>query len=93
MYASIRQYRSTDAAEVGRRAEEGFVPIVREIGGFSAYYLVDGGDGSLTTVTVAEDEAAVEDSVIKAREWVSANAADLVEGEPTVTVGEVVAQG
>lgn len=91
MYVSVRQYRTSDAQEVGRRAQEGFVPIVREIAGFSAYYIVDGGDGQLTTVTVAEDKAGVEDSVAKAREWVAENAADLVEGEPQVTNGEVVA--
>jgi hypothetical protein len=93
MYVSVREYRSSDVAEVGRRAQEGFVPIVREVSGFSAYYIVDGGDGTLLTITVAEDQAGVEDSVGKASEWVGQNAADLVEGSPTVTNGEVVAQG
>jgi hypothetical protein len=92
MYASIRQYQSTDAAEVGRQTQEGFVPIVREIAGFSAYYVVNGGDGSVTTVTVAGDEAAVEESVAKAHDWVAENVADLIQGEPKVIVGEVVAQ-
>ena len=92
MYASVRQYRSSDVAEVTRRAQEGFIPIVREIEGFSAYYFVDGGDGSLITITLGDDQAAVEESVSKAGEWVSANAAELIEGTPTVTNGEVVAQ-
>jgi hypothetical protein len=91
MYVSVRQYRSSDAAEVGRRAEEGFVPIVREVSGFSAWYLVDGGDGSVMTITIAEDQAGVEDSVSKASDWVRENAADLVDRAPTVTNGEVVA--
>jgi hypothetical protein len=30
--------------------------------------------------------------VTKAREWVAANAVDLIEGEPTIHNGEVVAQ-
>ncbi len=93
MYASIRQYRSDDVQEVARRAQEGFVPIVRDVPGFSAYYIVDSGDGAFATITIAEDRAGVEDSVNKAREWVSENAADLVEGSPTVSNGEVVAQG
>ena len=67
MYASIRQYRSDDVPEVARRAQDGFVPIVREVPGFSAYYIVDGGDGAFTTITVAEDKAGVEESVNKAR--------------------------
>lgn len=93
MYASIRQYRSDDVPEVARRAQDGFVPIVREVQGFSAYYIVDGGDGVFTTITVAEDRAGVEESVSKASEWVRESAADLVDGAPTVTNGEVVAQG
>lgn len=91
MYVSIRQYRSDDVAEVGRRAQEGFVPIVQGLDGVSAYYIVDTGDGAFMTITVAEDQAGVEASVDQARDWVSANAAALVQGAPTVTNGEVVA--
>lgn len=91
MYASIRKYQTSDAGEVARRAEEGFIPIVNEIEGVSAWYLVDGGSGTLITVTVAENEAAAEASVEKAREWVGENAADLVEGAPEVHNGEVLA--
>src|SRR3954447_9938828 len=93
MYVSIRQYRSDDVQEVARRAQGGFVPIVRDVAGFSAYYIVDGGEGTFTTITVAEDKAGVEEFVNKAREWVRENAADLVDGAPTVTNGEVVAHG
>jgi hypothetical protein len=90
MYASIREYTTKDNAEVARRAQEGFVPIVREIPGFSAYYMVDGGD-KFFTVTVAEEQSAVEESANKAREWVAENAAELVEGLAVVTNGEIVA--
>jgi hypothetical protein len=93
MYASIRQYRSDDVPEVVRRVQDGFLPIVREVPGFSAYYIVDSGDGAFTTITVAEDKAGVEESVTKAGEWVRQSAADLVEGSPTVSNGEVVAHG
>jgi hypothetical protein len=95
MHASIRQYRSSDAAEVGRRANDpsgGFVPVVRQITGFQAWYLIDGGDGTLTTVTVCDDQSGVEQSVEKASEWVGDNAADLVEGAPNVTIGRIEAQ-
>jgi hypothetical protein len=96
MHASIRQYKSSDAAEVGRRANDpntGFPPLARQISGFQAWYLIDGGDGTATTVTICDDEAGVNESVEKARGWVGENAADLVEGDPTVTNGEVTAQG
>jgi len=91
MYASIRQYRTHDNAEVARRAQEGFLPLVEEVPGLSAYYLVDGGEGAFFSITIAEDEAGVEESVEKAHEWVAENAADLVDGPPMVTIGEVTA--
>ena len=95
MHASIRKYRSSDAPEVGRRANDdnsGFPPVAREIKGFQAWYLIDSGDGTLTTVTICDDEAGVNESVDKAREWVGDNAADLVEGSPDVINGKVEAQ-
>lgn len=91
MYASIRQYRTSHVVEVARRAREGFVPIVKDVPGFTAYYLVDSGDGTLFTVTVCEDRAGADASVNSAAEWVRDNLAELVDGPPTVTNGEVVA--
>ena len=94
-FASIRQYRTTDAAEIGRRAgdeDTGFVPVARATDGVEGWYLVDAGDGTILTVTICRDQAAADESVEKAREWVGANAAELVEGAPTVTSGEISAQ-
>jgi hypothetical protein len=92
MHASIRRYKSSDAAEVGRRAGEEFVPIVRDMPGVSAWYLVDGGDGTVITITLCDNAAAADASVAKAGEWVAENIPDLVEGTPDVTNGEVSAQ-
>jgi hypothetical protein len=44
MYATIRRYEgATDPSETGRRVNEGFVPIISQIPGFVALYLVDAG--------------------------------------------------
>jgi hypothetical protein len=91
MYASVREYRTKDNAEVARRAQEGFIPLVREVPGFSAYYMVDGGE-RFFTITLADEQSAVEDSANKARDWVQENIPDMIEGPPVVTNGEVVAQ-
>ena len=89
MYAAIRTYKVSDAAEVSRRVEEGFVPLVRDGDGFVAYGLVDGGDGTIATVSVFEDQAGAEASTEKAADWVRDNLAELVEGAPQVVSGEV----
>jgi hypothetical protein len=75
MYVSIRQYNGRNVTEFSRRVQEGFVPIVRQVPGFLAWYLVDGGGGAA--------------SVSAAADWVEDNVADLVEGSPAVINGEV----
>jgi hypothetical protein len=92
MYVSIRQYNGRNAEEISRRAQEGFAPIVQQVPGFVAWYLVDGGGGALFTVTLCEDRAGVEASVSAAADWVPDNIADLVQGSPAVLNGEVRAQ-
>jgi hypothetical protein len=89
MHAAIRKYRVTDPDELVRRVEAEFVDRVKGVDGFVGYYVVDGGDGNLASITVGETEAAVEESTSLARDWVGERAAELVEGAPEVTAGEV----
>jgi hypothetical protein len=89
MYAAIRTYETTDAGEVTRRANHGFVPILRGTPGFIAYYIVDGGDGRLASISVFEDKAGADESTHRAAEWVADNLAELVEHAPMVLAGEV----
>ena len=54
MFASIRKYnlRRGSAKELARRVREGFVPMIRQIQGFRAYYLLDGGPDVLITISI-----------------------------------------
>ena len=89
MHSAVRKYRVTDIDELVRRVESDFVEQVKAIDGFVGYYVIDGGDGSAVSVTVGETADAVERSTAAARDWVQQNAAELVEGAPEVTAGEV----
>ena len=92
MHSSVRKYKGNDPATIASEVEKGFVDIVKGIDGFAGYYLIDGGDGTVVTITVAESEAAVEESAAKAAEWVQGNetVSSLMEGAPEVTNGEVL---
>jgi len=95
MHSSVRKYKTTDASagkKIADEVEKEFVDIVKEVDGFGGYYLIDGGDGTLVTITVAESEDAVEASAAKAAEWVQGNetVSSLMEGAPDVTNGEVL---
>jgi len=91
LYARVAKYRfaAETIDEIIQRAEEGFVPIIRQVPGFIAYYIIDGGDGTGVVVAVFEDQAGAEESVRRAAEWVQANLAELIPNPPEVTVGEV----
>ena len=89
MHASVRRYRVRDVDTLVSKVEDEFVDQVKEIEGFVGYYVIDGDDGTVASVTVGETAQAVAESVRLAATWVRESIADLVEGEPEVTVGEV----
>ena len=89
MHASVRRYRVRDIDALVSKVEDEFVEQVKEIDGFVGYYVIDGDDGTVASVTVGETAQAVAESVRLAAAWVRESIADIVEGEPEVTVGEV----
>jgi hypothetical protein len=89
MHASVRRYRVRDIDTLVSKVEDEFVDQVKEIDGFVGYYVIDGDDGTVASVTVGETAQAVAESVRLAAAWVRESIADVVEGEPEVTVGEV----
>jgi len=51
MYAVVRRYDGvTDLAEAARRVQEGFIPLLREVPGFVAYYALDAGGGVIVSL-------------------------------------------
>ncbi|MDX3767150.1 hypothetical protein OG963_11190 [Streptomyces sp. NBC_01707] len=92
MYAVVRRYEGvTDPAEAGRQVNEGFLPLLRQVQGFVAYYWVDTGGGVMVSMSVFQDPAGAEESTDRAGEFVRERLASLLPNPPQVTAGEVVA--
>ncbi|MER6448471.1 hypothetical protein DEJ51_20130 [Streptomyces venezuelae] len=92
MYAAVRRYEGvTDPAEAGRIVDEGFVPIMRQVPGFVAYFWVDAGDGVMVSTSVFRDRAGADESIERAAQFVRDNLARFLPNPPQVTAGEVVA--
>jgi hypothetical protein len=92
MYAVIRRYEGvTEPAEAGRRVEAEFLPLLRQVTGFVAYYWVDAGDGVMVSTSVFEDRAGADESTERARDFVQRSLSSLLPHPPQVTAGEVVA--
>ena len=92
MYVAVRRYEgATDPQKVGQLVDEGFVPIISELPGFVAYYVVDAGDGVVVSTSVFEHKDAEEQSTFLAGEFVAEHLAPLLPNPPQITAGEVVA--
>jgi hypothetical protein len=76
---------------VARLVNEGFIPIISEMPGFVAYYMVDAGDGVIVSTSVFEHKDAEEQSTFRAGEFVAEHLAPLLPKPPQVTAGEVEA--
>ena len=92
MFTSIRKYkvRHNSAAELARRVQDGFVPLVRQIQGFRGYYLLDGGPDVLITVSMfesADDALASNETAVN---WVRNNVLEFTKGMPEVMLGNVL---
>jgi hypothetical protein len=70
---------------------EEFLPRVRQMPGFLGYYVVDGGDGTLVSVSLFEDRAGAEESTRAATGWVRERLGHLIKTAPVISTGEVVA--
>ena len=94
MFATTRRYEGvTDPGEAARRVNEGFVPLIRKMPGFVAYYWADAGGGVMVSTSVFQDRAGVDESNKQAADWVRQNMAPLLPNPPQITAGEVVAHG
>jgi hypothetical protein len=93
MHATLRYYQVNDIDAINRNVNDEFLDVVREVPGFSGYHLVDLGDGTIVTITIAEDAAGVEASDKAAAEWISGNEEmqGALAGPPRTVSGEITA--
>jgi hypothetical protein len=91
MYVAVRRYEGVSDPQKVAQVAQDFVPIISEMPGFVAHYLVDAGDGVMVATSVFEHKAAEEQSTFVAGEFVAEHLEPLLPNPPQVTAGEVVA--
>jgi hypothetical protein len=96
MFATIRRYESIDSArteELVKKADETLVPSLKELPGFNGYYLIDTGNGVMSSIGFFDTSAHADESTRVASEWVREQKLETVlPNPPKVTSGEVVVQ-
>ena len=92
MYAAIRQakVKAGAAEELARRIKEGAIPIISDVEGFKAYYVVYAGDDTVTAISVFNNFASAEEANKRALAWIDENLGPLLVGQVSAVAGPVI---
>ncbi len=92
MYAAIRQAKAKPgvAEELARRIKEGAIPIISDVPGFRAYYVMYAPDDTVTAISLFNDYAGAEESNRRGLVWIEQNLTPLLTGPATAVAGPVI---
>jgi hypothetical protein len=92
MYAAIRQGKAKTgmAEELARQIKEGAIPIISDVPGFIAYYVVYAPDDTVTAISIFNDYAGAEESNKRALTWIEQNLGALLAGPASASAGPVI---
>jgi len=92
MKAIIRKYSGKGAKELIDTLEKHAAELNTLMGsvkGMLSYTLARSGDGGFS-VTVCQDQAGLDESTQKAKDWIAKNAANTGAAAPEISVGSVI---
>jgi hypothetical protein len=97
MYATVRRYEGIDTVrseEITRKVSESLLPRLSKLPGFSGYFLIDAGEGVLTSVGLFETPQQAHESTRVAASWVrEIGLVAALPNTPKVTAGPLIVQG
>ncbi|MCP9915870.1 hypothetical protein [Cyanobium sp. ATX 6F1] len=94
MKVVIRSYSGKGAKETFDALEQQSADVerlLRSVKGFVSYTLAHTEHGGLS-VTVCQDQAGIDESLLKAKDYIARNIPDTGASAPEVTVGHVILQ-
>ena len=96
MHATIRRYEGVDTArtnEVSGKVTETLVPQLRELPGFAAYYLIEAGNGVVSSLGLFETSEQGDESTKVVAKWITDEDFNTaIPNAPKITSGRVVVQ-
>ena len=92
LFAAIRRgkLKSGMSAEFAKRVKDGALPVMKEMEGFKAYYLVMGADETVIAVSLFTNRTVAESSTQKLLPWIKENLGPLLASPTEAIDGEVV---
>ena len=93
MYAVVRHYhfKKEDSEKIDKIIQEGFVPLLKASKGFVRYYWLDTGEGEGASLSVFDDKAGADESILLAAEFSKTYLSELRIEKPEVIEGPVKA--
>ena len=95
MFATVRRFEGVDVTrtnEVTDKVNETLVPQLRDLPGFSGYYLIDAGHGVMSSFGLFETREQADESTKLVSKWIAGeNFERAIPNPPKVTSGKVVA--
>ncbi len=96
MHATIRRYEGVDqnrTEELTKKVGESLIPKLSKLEGFSEYYLIEAGNGIMTSVGIFDTPTHASESTRVAADWVrEENLESALPNPPKVTDGEIIAR-
>ena len=94
MHATIRRYEGVDqnrTDELTKKVAESLVPKLSKLEGFSEYYLIEAGNGVMTSVGIFDTPTHASESTRVAADWVrEENLESAFPNAPKITEGEII---
>jgi hypothetical protein len=94
MFATIRRYEAIDqsrTSELVKKADDSLLPLVTELPGFNGYYLIEAGNGVMSSIGFFDTSEQADKSTRVASDWVREEKLETaLPNPPKVTSGEVV---
>jgi len=96
MHATLRRYEGVDrqrTAELTEKVNDTLIPRLSELPGFNGYYLIEAGNGVMSSISLFETSAQADDSTRFVSEWVREQHLEgALPNSPKVTSGPVIPQ-
>jgi hypothetical protein len=94
MHAIVRRYEGVDTNrtdELTRKVSESLTPRLHKLPGFKSYFLIEAGDGVMSSVNFFDTSAQAEESSRVVAEWLREEKLEtLVPNPPKITGGKVI---
>lgn len=96
MFATIRRYESIDQSrtdELVKKVDDTLLPSLSDLPGFEGYYLIDAGEGVMSSIGFFDTAEHADESTRVVSNWVRDEKLEAaLPNRPKITTGEVVVQ-